>query len=208
MLKLNSELRAEARASLSGKWGIAAVITLIMAITAIALFIPLVGIIFYLLVLPVLVYGMIIVFQKIFRGEQFKIGNLFDGFHNYGRVLGTMLLIQVYITLWSLLLVIPGIIKSYSYAMTPYLLRDNSSLSADELIRKSMKMMEGNKMKLFLLDLSFIGWMLLCILTLGIGLLWLEPYILSARAAFYDDICEQMREKNKDHKRLFFKPEN
>jgi uncharacterized membrane protein len=87
-----------------------------------------------------------------------------------------------------MLLVIPGIVKFYSYAMTPYLRYENPMLSAETLICKSMKMMNGHKMKLFLLDLSFIGWLLLCILTLGIGFLWLIPYMQSARAAFYEDL--------------------
>ncbi|MDR2806022.1 MAG: DUF975 family protein, partial [Dysgonamonadaceae bacterium] len=117
-----------------------------------------------------------------------EIGDLFEGFKNYGKVLGTTLLTTLYIFLWMLLLIIPGIIKSYSYAMTPYLLRDNPELGADELICKSMEMMKGHKKKLFLLDLSFIGWGLLCIYTLGSGFLWLAPYISSSHAAFYEDL--------------------
>jgi uncharacterized membrane protein len=189
MLKLNSELRAEARASLQGKWGIGAVITLIyMAITLTFAWFPPISFLFSLLVGSVLGYGLIAVFLKSFRGEQPEIGNLFVGFRNYGSVLGTMLLMFLYTFLWSLLLIVPGIIKSYSYAMTPYLLHDHPELGAEALICKSMEMMKGHKMKLFLLDLSFIGWGLLCILTLGIGLLWLSPYMQSARAAFYEDV--------------------
>lgn len=113
---------------------------------------------------------------------------LFLGFKTYGRVFGTMLLMGVYTALWSLLLVIPGIIKSYSYAMTPYLILDEPELSGDALITKSMRMMEGHKMKLFLLDLSFIGWCLLSIITCGIASLWITPYMQTARAGFYEDI--------------------
>jgi uncharacterized membrane protein len=189
MLKFNSELRAEARKSLEGKWGIGAVITLIYtAITMAFGWNPYVSFSFALLVGSVLGYGMITVFLKSFRGEQPEIGNLFVGFRNYGSVLGTMLLTALYTFLWSLLLIVPGIVKSYSYAMTPYLLHDHPELGAEALICKSMEMMKGHKMKLFLLDLSFIGWGLLCILTLGIGLLWLSPYMYSARAAFYEDV--------------------
>ncbi len=72
--------------------------------------------------------------------------------------------------------------------MTPYLLEDNPELKYNAAIEQSMRMMDGKKMQLFLLDLSFIGWCLLSILTLGIGLLWVQPYMLGARAAFYEDL--------------------
>jgi uncharacterized membrane protein len=186
MLKLNSELRAEARASLTGKWGMTAVISLVYYLLSVAgsLIIP-----FYVLLVGfVLGYGFVVIFLLSVRGKQPEVGDLFDGFRNYGSVLGTMLLTAVYTFLWSLLLVIPGLIKTYSYAMTPYLLRDNPTLGADALICKSMEMMNGHKMKLFLLDLSFIGWLLLGVLSFGIGLLWVIPYMYSARAAFYEDL--------------------
>lgn len=141
-----------------------------------------------LIILPI-TFGYTISFLSSARsGSEVKIDELFVGFKTYGKVLGTMLLMQIYICLWSLLLLIPGVIKTYSYAMVPYLLKDEPELSADETIMKSMAMMKGNKMKLFLLDLSFIGWILLSILTVGIGLLWVLPYTMSARAAFYEDL--------------------
>jgi hypothetical protein len=95
------------------------------------------------------------------------------------------------ILLWSLLLVIPGIIASYRYAMTAYILAENEELSVMEAISLSKKMMKGNKWKLFCLELSFIGWTLLCILTLGIASLWVNPYIEAAKAAFYREVSEQ-----------------
>jgi uncharacterized membrane protein len=208
MLKLNSELRAEARASLKGKWGIAAVITLIyMVIIALASpsgtttlkgqqdfavttggINPSLGLLFLLLGGTVFGYGMLIIFLRSVREKRLEVSDLFSGFRNYGAVLATMLLQLTYTFLWSLLLIVPGIIKAYSYAMTPYLLHDNPDLGAETLICKSMEMMKGHKMKLFLLDLSFIGWGLLCVLTLGIGVLWLVPYVQSARAAFYENV--------------------
>jgi uncharacterized membrane protein len=188
MLKINSEIRAEARTALKGQWGMAVVATLIYITIAGLAGIPYVGIVFSLLVSSVLGYGFVITFLKVIRKEQLDVSNLFDGFHNYFKVLVPMLLVSIYTFLWTLLLIIPGIIKSYSYAMTPYLLHDNPSLDAETLICKSMEMMKGHKMKLFLLDLSFIGWFLLCILTLFIGFLWLHPYVMSAHAAFYEDI--------------------
>ena len=169
MLKLNSELRAQAREALRGKWPMAAVAALIYSAIAGGLSaIPVIG-------------GLCSLF----------VGVLFEGFQDYGRIFVTMLLQAVYTILWSLLLVIPGIIKSYSYAMTSFILKDEPEMKNNAAIEKSMAMMEGNKMKLFMLDLSFIGWAILCIFTLGIGLLFLQPYVAISRAAFYEDLKAQ-----------------
>ncbi|MCD8248949.1 MAG: DUF975 family protein [Lachnospiraceae bacterium] len=95
------------------------------------------------------------------------------------------------ILLWSMLFVIPGIIASYRYAMTPYILAENYDLSMMEAISESKRLMRGNKWKLFTLDVSFIGWILLSDFTLGIASLWVNPYQEAARAAFYREISEQ-----------------
>jgi uncharacterized membrane protein len=103
-----------------------------------------------------------------------------------------MLLKAIYLILWTLLLIIPGIIKSYSYAMTEFILKDNPEMKNNAAIEKSMAMMQGKKMKLFLLDLSFIGWIILAILTLGLGFVLLVPYMYTARAAFYEDLKAEL----------------
>lgn len=123
-------------------------------------------------------------------GENGILGNAFSiGFtNNYWRKVWTMLWMQILILLWSLLLIIPGIIKSFSYAMTPYILEDNPELGAVDAIHRSRMMMRGHKFDLFWLYLSFIGWFLLSILTLGIGFLWLVPYMETAQAAFYEEV--------------------
>ena len=90
--------------------------------------------------------------------------------------------------MWSLLLIIPGIIARYSYAMTGYILAEHPELTADEAITSSKAMMEGNRFRLFCLELSFIGWGILCAFTFGIGNLWLRPYKQTAIAAFYREI--------------------
>lgn len=190
MLKQNSELRAEARQALQGKWVMAAVAALIYsAIVGATSYLPLVGTL--LIGLPV-TYGFTILMLNVIRGAQdIDLGILFEGFKDYARIMGTVVLVFVYTFLWSLLLVIPGIIKSYSYAMTPYILKEEPEMRNNAAIEKSMAMMEGNKMKLFLLDLSFIGWAILAIFTFGIGLLFLQPYRQGARAAFYEDLKVQ-----------------
>lgn len=189
MLKQNSELRAEARVALTDKWVMGAVTTLVFgAVSGAASYIPVVGTI--LVALPMM-YGYSIVMLSVMRGGEMNIGGLFDGFNDFGRIVGTKLLQAIYTFLWTLLLVIPGIIKNYSYAMTDFILKDQSELANNAAIEKSMAMMDGNKMKLFLLDLSFIGWAILCLFTFGIGFLFLQPYVQSAHAAFYEDLKAQ-----------------
>lgn len=109
-------------------------------------------------------------------------------FSNYLHKVWGMLLMSIFLALWSLLFVIPGIIKAYSYAMTPYILQEYPELSANEAIDRSRYMMRGHKFDLFWLQLSFIGWFFLCILTAGIGFLWMEPYYETAKAAFYEEV--------------------
>lgn len=98
------------------------------------------------------------------------------------------LLISVYVALWSLFLVIPGIVKAYSYAMTPYILAENPKMGVNEAITASRRMMRGNKWRLFCLRLSFIGWHILVGLTAGVGNVILNPYIEASQAVFYREV--------------------
>ena len=192
MLKENSQLRAEARQALQGKWRMAAVAALIYSIVAGGLSaIPFIGGLCSLFIgLPV-AYGIAIVMFGVFKGKDVDFGVLFEGFQDYSRIFVTKLLQGIYTALWSLLLVVPGVIKYYSYAMTDYILKEEPEMKNNAAIEKSMAMMENNKMKLFLLDLSFIGWALLAIVTFGIGFLFLQPYMQVSRAAFYEDLKAQ-----------------
>lgn len=107
------------------------------------------------------------------------------------RSIAGMLLMSVVVTVLSLALLIPGVIASMALFLTPYLLNDNPDLSVVDVLRLSRKMMNGHKMQLFKLQLSFLGWALLDVLTLGIGTLWLLPYMMTTMAAFYQDVREQ-----------------
>lgn len=192
MLKENSQLRAEARQALQGKWPMAAVAALIYSIVAGGLSaIPFIGGLCSLFVGLPIAYGIAIVMFGVFKGKDIDFGVLFEGFQDYSRIFVTKLLQGIYTALWSLLLVVPGIIKYYSYAMTDYILKEEPEMKNNAAIEKSMAMMENNKMKLFLLDLSFIGWALLCIVTFGIGFLFLQPYMQVSHAAFYEDLKAQ-----------------
>lgn len=119
--------------------------------------------------------------------------SLFAYFPQWKNIALTNLRRAVYVFLWSLLLVIPGIIASYSYALVPYLLAEAPDLSPKDAMERSRSMMQGNRMRLFCLHLSFIGWSILATLALGIGHLFLRPYTQAAEAAFYRDLCATWR---------------
>ena len=193
-MKRSSELRAQAWSALSGKWGMAVVATLVyFVISGVLSCIPFISYIAVLLVSLPLAYGFTIMLLNVVRGSDVQLDTMGEGFKDYGRILGTMLLSSVYQFLWMLLLIVPGIIKGYSYALTPYLLKDHPELKFNAAIEESMRLMSGNKMRLFLLDLSFIGWFLLGLITFGIAFLWITPYWNTARAAFYEDLMSDLR---------------
>ena len=114
--------------------------------------------------------------------------NLFAYFPHWKNAFKTKLLKTIYEILWTMLFIIPGVIASYSYAMTDYILTENPELTAKEAIEKSKDMMEGNRWRLFCLEISFFGWVILSLLTLGIGSLWLTPYMEASMAAFYREV--------------------
>ncbi len=103
------------------------------------------------------------------------------------KILG-MFFMGLKVCLWTMLFFIPGIIMSFAYAMTPYILEENPELSAWEASTRSREMMKGHKFDLFFLYLGFLGWFILCLLTAGIGFIWLCPYFKSAEVAFYEDL--------------------
>ena len=113
----------------------------------------------------------------------------FSGFKvRYGRNCGALLLMSVRIILWTLLFIVPGIIKTYEYTIIPYILADDPEISSKDAFKKAKQMMKGNKWRLFKLEFSFIGWFVLCVLTLGIGTFFLIPYVEAAAAEFYVEL--------------------
>ena len=128
-------------------------------------------------------------FKKNLVDSNTEFSEIGKGFNNYGATVGKMLLMNIYLFLWFLLFIIPGIVKTYSYRMVPYLIKDHPELSASEVITMSRQMMNGNKWRAFLLDLSFIGWILLSIFTLGLlNIFWTFPYMYSTSAALYREL--------------------
>ena len=126
--------------------------------------------------------------------QETEFNDLFSQFHRFGTGFAQRFLRNLYTSLWSLLFVIPGIVKSYSYAMTPFLLADNPQMTASQAIDCSKELMEGHKMDLFILDLTFIGWDLLASMTASLGNLALNPYKNAAHAAFYRQLVAENRE--------------
>lgn len=187
-------LRNQAYEALRGKWTPAVVTSLVFCILlGVAVSLSRVNALLYLIAYlggaSIVAIGMLYACWDLFtKGTLPEAGALFAPFKQYARTVGAVLLVFVYTLLWTLLLVIPGIIKAYSYSMTFYILRENPEMTAGDAITASQKMMDGHKMDLFLLSLSFIGWAILASITFGIGYLWLIPYIYTAYAAFYETL--------------------
>ena len=120
-------------------------------------------------------------------GEIHSIKDLFSQFDRFGQGFLQLFLRGLYSFLWGLLFIIPGIVKSYAYAMTPFIMAENPDLTAKEAIKLSQERMMGHKGELFWLGLTFFGWSLLAALTGGIGSIFLNPYMNAAYAAFYRD---------------------
>ena len=212
-MKQNQEYKNEALAALKGNWAPAVLATLVYYLLTLFLISPyevavfrtnsadIMGLmaasrwygVFFLgmiLVIGPFLVGYVNSFKKLLvEGDDRITANSFrEGFKPYWRSVWAYLFRGILITLWSLLLIIPGIIKSLSYAMTMYIVKDHPELTVNEAIDLSKDMMYGHKYDLFYLYISFIGWYLLSILTLGIGTFWLMPYIETAKASFYEDV--------------------
>ncbi|MDL2257834.1 DUF975 family protein [Eubacteriales bacterium OttesenSCG-928-K08] len=129
--------------------------------------------------------GVCTVFSRLNLGERPEFKDLFSRFSIFGKALGLRLFMNLFIMLWSLLLIIPGIVASYRYALAPYIMAEYPDIGIREAVNRSKELMQGHKGDLFAMNLSFIGWSFLCLFTLGIGYLWLNPYMQAANAAFY-----------------------
>ena len=188
----NYEIRAKARQDLGGKifgnkWMMALVAALVYtAIIGIGSSIPVVGSIAIILITGPLIVGIYGYFVKLARNEEAKIENIFDGFKDFVQNFLIHLMASIFAFLWSLLFVIPGIVKSYAYSMAYYIKLDNPDYDWKKCIDESKNRMVGHKWDLFCLHFSFIGWAILCIFTFGIGTLWLTPYMQAANANFYE----------------------
>ena len=196
-----SEYRQKAWDSLTGKWGKAALLMFVyMVVSAIISAIagnqPSWRWIFFILTLAMFPMGyvMTVAFLKVAKGEEVApVKALFDPYKTKETCLRYFLVVfwvNLFVFLWSLLLIIPGIIKAYAYSMTIYIAEENPDMDPREAMKKSEEMMKGHKWELFVLDLTFIGWLLLSMLTLGILMLFVQPYIYTTHGHFYLSLKE------------------
>jgi uncharacterized membrane protein len=208
--------KKKAKQQLNGQWGRAALFTLLFG--AIYYVIPLIieinlsggfenwistdatngstasTFVITLVLLPLYI-GYLWTFLSVIRtGEQIKLSGLLQAFSEismYLKILGTYLVMMVYMFLWFLLLIIPGVIKAFAYSQTYFVLKDNPDIGINAAITRSRKLMHGYKWKYFLLQLSFIGWIILSLITVGIGFIWLSPYLSASNAAFYNELVKK-----------------
>lgn len=180
------QVKANAKAALKGHLGLSIGVTLVIGILLGVASATVIGAI--LLAGP-LTAGLAFFFMKLYRKEDVTFNDSFGGFSNFSNNLVAGILVPLFTFLWTLLFFIPGIIKNLSYAMTFYILNDHPDYTATQAITESRKMMKGHKWELFVLYLSFIGWDLLSVLTLGIlEIVYVTPYKAAAVAGFYDAI--------------------
>lgn len=178
-----------AHQDLKGNWTQPVLTTLVFMLVNATTNIPMVGFLILLLIVLPMQYSYMQLFLEYKRGERENMfGRLFAFFQDYTRAFGTAFMVALYIILWSLLLIVPGIIKAIAYSQTYYIAKDHPEYSIDQCIEASKAMMDGHKGEYFVLYLSFIGWWLLGIITLGIGLLWVGPYMQTTFAHYYEDL--------------------
>ena len=186
------ELKSAAKEQIKGNIGVLFVITLIIgAIGAACAFIPVIGPIGALIITPAFEISLCMIYLKLTKNEEISVGDTFSGFNITGKAIWLMIITQFFTFLWSLLFVIPGIIKAYSYSMAPYILADNPELTANEALSKSKEIMDGHKFDLFVLQLSFFWWYMLSAITFGIAYIYVIPYVSATTANFYNSIKEQ-----------------
>lgn len=193
----NSELKRKAKAQLGGKlfsnaWLMALLVCVIVGAitTAAGTIVPALG---ATLILGAVEYGTSRVFLDQARsGKAMELGALFSGFSSdFGELFLLGFLSTLFAALWALLFVIPGIVKAYSWSLIYYIKLDHPEYGWQECMKESAAMMRGYKMKLFLLDLSFIGWYIVGSLCLGVGTLWVVPYHTATHAQFYVERCKE-----------------
>ena len=203
-MKTRAELKAMAKESLQGRYGDAIVITILILVISIftggvtgvltlnvsenkaEMIENIIGII----IAGLFTFGYLSFFLKISRDEDVEIKELWSKTNMFATFIIASLLVSIFTFLWTLLLIIPGIIAAYSYQMTLYILLDNPDMNVMDAIKESKRLMKGHKMDYFILQLSFLGWIILGAFTVGILYLWLIPYMSVTMCNFYNNLKE------------------
>ncbi|MGL4737500.1 MAG: DUF975 family protein [Cellulosilyticaceae bacterium] len=183
-------LKEQSKNQLKGRWVITGGLYLLMMVVLIIIeCIPTIGWIGTILIVPPCVLTYAIIALKASRMEQLNIDDTWSGFLNYGKAIGLYFWTILWTWLWALLLIIPGIIKGLSYSMAFYILADNPNMGIREAFNESKRITYGHKWDLFVLGLSFMGWVILAVLTFGIGYFWLIPYMQTTYANTYKSLA-------------------
>ena len=189
-----AELKSMAKEQIRGNIGILFVVTLVIAAvsgiaSALLSLIPVVGsLLAAVIVTPAFSLSLVRVYLALAKGVKPQAKDAFSGFDDFWSAFKVPFLVGLYTFLWSLLFVIPGIVKGISYSMAMYVLAENKGMSATECINASKEMTNGHKMDLFVLSLSFIGWMILGSITLGIAYIWITPYMQATFTNAYNSL--------------------
>lgn len=183
-------LKSMAKEQIKGNIGVLFLVTLVIAVVAFLVnLIPTVGSIAgSLVVTPAFSIATIVIYLNLTKGIKPEVKELFAHFGEFWGAFKVTFLTGLFTALWSLLLIVPGIIKSYAYSQAMYILAENPGMGAREALKRSEEMMNGHKMELFVLGLSFIGWILLTCITFGIAGIWVIPYMSATCANFYNSI--------------------
>lgn len=204
-MKTNTEIRALSASQMQGNWKAAVIITLIyVVIEAVAMAFGQMGnfaayvsyVLMYLFVLFPLAFGFYLTFLALARdGKPLDIKDFFEGFNTkfYTKAIVVQLLVAIFVFLWSLLLIVPGVIKACSYILAPFIVAENPDISAMDAIKRSEQMMEGHKMSIFLISLGLLGCIILSLLLLGIPMLWIVPYYMSVYSNFYLEVKNEYK---------------
>lgn len=184
-------LKQHARDSIRGNIGILFVIYLIVgAIAGLLNLVPYVGsVVSAVVVGPAFGLAIVKIYLHLTEGGvKPQINDLFTEFNSFWSAFKVQFLMSLFTLLWTLLLIVPGIIKSYAYSQAMYILAENPEIGAREALKRSEEMMQGHKMDLFVLNLSFIGWYLLGAITFGIAYIWVMPYVQATLTNFYNEL--------------------
>ena len=196
---LRSELKRNSKAQLKNYWGVSIAIIIVCMLVSyipevlsyidpesatIALLIPIIS----LVITGPLAIGQSRFFINLANRENPKFSDLWFGFNNILRSIGVTLLVGIAVCIGTILFIIPGIIISFMYSQVYYIMAEHPDMSVLECLRESARIMKGHKMELFILELSFLGWIILTALTCGIAGLYVLPYYSATLANFYLEI--------------------
>ena len=188
-----AELKSKAKEQIKGKIGILFLITLIIAgvsgiVGGLLSLIPVVGSIAAALVSSAFALSIVRVYLMVIRYEEVSAKDSFSGLKDFWGAFRVSFFVGLFTFLWSLLFYIPGIIKGLSYSMAMYIYADDPSKRPLDCIKESQQITDGHKSELFVLSLSFIGWMLLGAVTFGIAYIWVGPYMSATFANAYEEL--------------------